>query len=121
MYPVLALDILLWGLFAMSVDLLLSYVGLLSFGHAAFWGLGAYAAAIVAKSADVPFVIAALVGAGAGSTSRWSRSPSPSWCSTWRMSGVMSLVARTGFTEYRERSRASRWAAPATSTTRPCR
>src|SRR5207302_708010 len=65
MYPVLALDILLWGLFAMSVDLLLGYVGLLSFGHAAFWGLGAYAAAIAAKSTGVPFAIAALVGAGA--------------------------------------------------------
>ena len=65
MYPVLALDILLWGLFAMSVDLLLGYVGLLSFGHAAFWGLGAYAAAIVATSAGVPFAVAALVGAAA--------------------------------------------------------
>src|SRR5207244_7345168 len=65
MYPVLALDILLWGLFAMSVDLLLGYVGLLSFGHAAFWGLGAYTAAIAAKSTGVPFAIAALVGAAA--------------------------------------------------------
>src|SRR5438094_10033856 len=65
MYPVLALDILLWGLFAMSVDLLLGYVGLLSFGHAAFWGLGAYAAAIAAKSTGVPVAIAALVGAAA--------------------------------------------------------
>ena len=64
-YPVLALDILLWGLFAMSVDLLLGYVGLLSFGHAAFWGLGAYAAAIAAKSTGVPFAVAALLGAGA--------------------------------------------------------
>ncbi len=33
-YPVLALDILLWGLFAIAVDLLLGFVGLLSFGHA---------------------------------------------------------------------------------------
>jgi branched-chain amino acid transport system permease protein len=65
MYPVLALDILLWGLFAMSVDLLLGYAGLLSFGHAAFWGLGAYTAAIVAKSADIPFVVAALAGVAA--------------------------------------------------------
>ena len=65
MYPVLALDILLWGLFAMSVDLLLGYVGLLSFGHAAFWGLGAYAAAIAAKSMEAPFALAAVLGAGA--------------------------------------------------------
>ncbi len=34
-YVVLALDILLYGLFAVSVDLLLGFGGLLSFGHAA--------------------------------------------------------------------------------------
>src|SRR5438552_794483 len=65
MCPVLALGILLWGPFAMSVDLLLGYVGLLSSGPAAFWGLGAYAAAIAATSTGVPFAIAALVGAAA--------------------------------------------------------
>jgi branched-chain amino acid transport system permease protein len=63
LYPVLALDILLWGLFAVSVDLLLGFVGLLSFGHAAFWGLGGYAAAIAAKTLNVPFPIAAVAGA----------------------------------------------------------
>jgi len=49
-YPVLALEILLWGLFAMSVDLLLGFAGLLSFGHAAFWGIGGYAAALLARA-----------------------------------------------------------------------
>ncbi len=62
-YPVLALDILLWGLFAVSVDLLLGFGGLLSFGHAAFWGLGGYAGAISAKTLGLPFPIAACVGA----------------------------------------------------------
>jgi len=62
-YPVLALDVLLWGLFAVSVDLLLGFVGLLSFGHAAFWGLGGYTAAIVAKELGLPFPVAALAGA----------------------------------------------------------
>ncbi len=61
-YPVLALDILLWGLFAVAVDLLLGYGGLLSFGHAAFWGSAAYAAGIVAKQWGLPFPVAALVG-----------------------------------------------------------
>ena len=37
-YPPVAMDIAAWGLFAISVDLLLGYTGLLSFGHAAFWG-----------------------------------------------------------------------------------
>jgi len=63
LYPVLALDILLWGLFAVSVDLLLGFGGLLSFGHAAFWGLGGYAAGITAKALGVPFPVAAVVGA----------------------------------------------------------
>jgi branched-chain amino acid transport system permease protein len=63
-YPVLALDILLWGLFAISVDLLLGYGGLLSFGHAAFWGSGSYAAAILARDFQIPFPIAVLAGLG---------------------------------------------------------
>ena len=63
LYPVLALDILLWGLFAVSVDLLLGFAGLLSFGHAAFWGFGGYTAALSAKAVALPFPIAALVGA----------------------------------------------------------
>ncbi|MDP9265784.1 MAG: branched-chain amino acid ABC transporter permease [Chloroflexota bacterium] len=61
-YPVLALEILLWGLFAMSVDLLLGFAGLLSFGHAAFWGIGGYSAALLAQAFQLPFPIAALAG-----------------------------------------------------------
>ncbi|MDQ6834042.1 MAG: branched-chain amino acid ABC transporter permease [Chloroflexota bacterium] len=60
-YPVLALDIVLWGLFAISVDLLLGFGGLLSFGHAAFWGSAAYIAGIVAKRVGVAFPIAVLI------------------------------------------------------------
>ncbi|MFC4426373.1 branched-chain amino acid ABC transporter permease [Deinococcus navajonensis] len=44
-YPVLALDILAWGLFAVAFDLLFGFSGLLSFGHAAFWGSSAYVTA----------------------------------------------------------------------------
>lgn len=44
-YPVLALDILAWGLFAVAFDLLFGFAGLLSFGHAAFWGSSAYTTA----------------------------------------------------------------------------
>ncbi len=61
-YPALALDILLWGLFAVAVDLLLGYGGLLSFGHAAYWGAGAYGAAIVSHNLRIPFPLAALCG-----------------------------------------------------------
>ena len=40
-YPPVAMDIAAWALFAISVDLLLGYTGLLSFGHAAVWGTSA--------------------------------------------------------------------------------
>lgn len=60
MYPVLATDIVTWGLFAASFDILLGYAGLLSFGHAAYFGGGAYAAALLAQRAGVPFPLNAL-------------------------------------------------------------
>jgi branched-chain amino acid transport system permease protein len=46
-YVLLAFDALLFGAIAMSLDLLMGYTGLVSFGHAAFYGLGAYATAIL--------------------------------------------------------------------------
>jgi branched-chain amino acid transport system permease protein len=39
-------EILIWGLLAMSSDLLLGYTGIVSFGHSAFFGLGMYGAAM---------------------------------------------------------------------------
>ncbi len=41
-------EVLIFGIFAMSLDLLIGYTGLVSFGHAAFFGIGAYAAGYVA-------------------------------------------------------------------------
>jgi len=46
-YLLLAFDALLFGAIAMSLDLLIGYTGLVSFGHAAFCGLGAYATAVL--------------------------------------------------------------------------
>ena len=62
LYSALALRIISWALFAVSVDLLLGYGGMLSFGHAAFWGGGGYAAALLAKTFQLPFPIAVLGG-----------------------------------------------------------
>jgi branched-chain amino acid transport system permease protein len=41
----LVTEILIWGLLAMSSDLLIGYTGMVSFGHSAFFGLGMYGAA----------------------------------------------------------------------------
>jgi branched-chain amino acid transport system permease protein len=65
LYPPVAVDIAAWSLFAVAVDLLLGYVGLLSFGHAAFWGVSAYTAGLVALKLGMPFPVAVLCGATA--------------------------------------------------------
>jgi branched-chain amino acid transport system permease protein len=62
LYPVLALNILAWGLFAMAIDLLLGFGGLLSFGHAAYWGVAGYAAGLVARALGAPYPVAVLAG-----------------------------------------------------------
>ncbi len=49
-YLVLASQIAITALFALSLDLILGYAGIVSLGHAAFFGLGAYAAGIVSRS-----------------------------------------------------------------------
>src|SRR5262249_56813309 len=38
-------EMLMWGLVAMSADILMGYTGMVSFGHSAFFGLGMYGAA----------------------------------------------------------------------------
>ncbi len=47
-YRVLGSQILITGLFAVSLDLILGYAGIVSLGHAAFFGIGAYAAGLLA-------------------------------------------------------------------------
>ena len=59
-YPVKLLqEILIWGIFAMSLDLLMGYAGMVSFGHSAFFGIGGYVAALAL--AQSPGLISALV------------------------------------------------------------
>jgi branched-chain amino acid transport system permease protein len=48
-YLVLASQIAITALFALSLDLILGYAGIVSLGHAAFFGFGAYAAGLAAK------------------------------------------------------------------------
>lgn len=63
-------EILIAGLFAMSLDLILGYAGILSLGHAAFFGIGAYGAAILASHGIndpvVGLIVASLIAGIAG-------------------------------------------------------
>jgi branched-chain amino acid transport system permease protein len=47
-------EVLIWGLLAMSSDLLIGYTGMISFGHSAFFGLGMYGAAGALLLVDPP-------------------------------------------------------------------
>jgi branched-chain amino acid transport system permease protein len=47
-------EILIWGLLAMSSDLLIGYTGMVSFGHSAFFGLGMYGAAAALIAVEPP-------------------------------------------------------------------
>src|ERR1044071_2811985 len=55
-------EIFIFAIFAMSLDLLLGFTGLMSLGHAAFFGLGAYAVGVLGNM----FGINAWIGVGAG-------------------------------------------------------
>ena len=48
-YLSLASQIAITALFALSLDLILGYAGIVSLGHAAFFGVGAYTAGLIAK------------------------------------------------------------------------
>ncbi|HEX7788611.1 MAG TPA: hypothetical protein VF653_20495, partial [Methylomirabilota bacterium] len=57
-YTFLANDVVIWALFATSLNLLVGYTGLVSFGHAAYFGIGAYATGLLMKKLAVPFLVA---------------------------------------------------------------
>jgi branched-chain amino acid transport system permease protein len=52
------------ALFALSLDLILGYAGIISLGHAAFFGFGSYAAALFAKHGIINEPVLALVASG---------------------------------------------------------
>jgi branched-chain amino acid transport system permease protein len=59
--PVLLVDVLVAALFASSLHFIMGPGGLHSFGHAAYFGLGAYAAALLVRSAGVPMELVLLL------------------------------------------------------------
>jgi len=64
-YKALATQVLIFGLFALGFNLLYGYTGLLSFGHAAYYGLGAYGTGIALAKLKVGTLWGGL-GAGLG-------------------------------------------------------
>lgn len=89
-----ATEVLIFGIFAMSLDLLIGYTGLISFGHALFFGVGAYAVVILGIRFDLsPFlgilagvtvsiIVAAIVG-----------------CLCIRVSGIAFLMLTMAFSQ----------------------
>jgi branched-chain amino acid transport system permease protein len=77
---------------ALSLNLLNGYVGLLSIGHAAFYGIGAYASAKLVMELSIPFPLA-MLGAGliAGVFGYLIAKP------TLRLSGIYMTLATLGF------------------------
>ncbi|MBI1394866.1 MAG: ABC transporter permease [Betaproteobacteria bacterium] len=61
---VLATDVLVFTLFATSLHFLMGPGGMASFGHAAFFGIGAYTAALAVRSAGVPMLVALALAPG---------------------------------------------------------
>jgi branched-chain amino acid transport system permease protein len=59
-------EIAILALFALSLDLILGYAGIVSLGHAAFFGIGAYGAALFAKHINPDPLLGLAVGVGLG-------------------------------------------------------
>src|ERR1700690_2780918 len=66
LYPVFLMRVLCIALFACAFNLMIGYVGLLSFGHAAFFGMGSYVAAWTMKVWHVDAAIAIILGGATG-------------------------------------------------------
>ena len=71
-YPVLVMKVLCFALFACAFNLLLGYTGLLSFGHAAFFGTAAYAAGHAIKVWGLPTELGLLTGVVASALLGWA-------------------------------------------------
>src|SRR3954468_18358115 len=62
LYPVYLMKVLCFALFALAFNLLLGYGGLLSFGHAAYFGMASYLCAYTAKHLGFTPEVAILAG-----------------------------------------------------------
>jgi branched-chain amino acid transport system permease protein len=65
-FTALAVNILVYGLYALGFNLVFGYLGLLSFGHAALFGTGAYLCGIAITHFGLPWYVAIVVGIVSG-------------------------------------------------------
>src|SRR5438128_9170540 len=66
LYPVFLMKLLCFALFACAFNLLIGYTGLLSFGHAAFFGAAAYVTGYAMTKLGLPVELSLLMGAATG-------------------------------------------------------
>ncbi|ONG58845.1 branched-chain amino acid ABC transporter permease [Pseudoroseomonas deserti] len=75
LYPVFLMKLLCFALFACAFNLLIGYVGLLSFGHAMFFGMGGYVTAHAAKvwgfTPELAILSGGAIGAALGVVAGW--------------------------------------------------
>ena len=75
LYPVFLMKLLCFALFACAFNLLIGYVGLMSFGHAAYFGMGSYVAGHMAKAwgltPELAIIGGTLMGAALGALAGW--------------------------------------------------
>jgi branched-chain amino acid transport system permease protein len=75
LYPIFIMKVLCYALFACAFNLLIGYVGLMSFGHAAYFGMGGYIAAYTAKAwgftPELAIVAGGLIAAILGAAFGW--------------------------------------------------
>jgi branched-chain amino acid transport system permease protein len=75
LYPVFLMKLLCFAIFACAFNLLIGYVGLTSFGHAAYFGMGGYIAAHSAKvwglTPEISIIIGALLAGVQGAIFGW--------------------------------------------------
>ena len=86
LYPVFLMNVLCFALLASAFNLLIGYVGLMSFGHAAYFGMGAYISAYAAKTWGLTPELCVLLGGVVGGLLG-------TWCSVGWRSGARASIS----------------------------
>lgn len=93
-YTALASEILVFALFAVAYDLVLGYAGMLSFGQAAFFGIGAYTVGIVLLRLSSSVLTALLTGCTAAAVAAFLIG-----CACIRSSGIYFTMVTLAFAQ----------------------